>query len=64
MPKVLRARFAVPAAWRAACLVLAALIVPDVADFVLDLGAGVGAGALMLLYVRNRSEMEAVCAES
>ncbi|HEY6863582.1 MAG TPA: hypothetical protein VI319_06740 [Burkholderiales bacterium] len=65
MPRPLPpARFAVPAAWRAACLVVAALVVPDVADFVLDIGAGVAAGALMLLYVRRKSETEAVCAES
>jgi len=35
-----------------------------VLDFALDLGAGVAAGALMLLYVRRKSETEAVCAES
>ncbi|HZR67738.1 MAG TPA: hypothetical protein VFB01_01655 [Burkholderiales bacterium] len=65
MPRPLPpARFAVPAAWRATCLVLAALVVPDVLDFALDLGAGVAAGALMLLYVRRKSETEAVCAES
>ena len=65
MPRPLPpARFAVPAGWRAACLVLAALIVPDVADFALDLGAGVAAGVLMLLYTRRKSETEDVCAES
>ena len=65
MPRPLpTARFAVPAAWRAACLALAALLVPDAADFALDLGAGVAAGALMLLYVRRKSETEDVCAES
>ena len=37
--------------------------VSDIADFATDAIAGVGAGALMLLYARRRARTEPICAE-